>query len=192
MMAMVAELNDDHAAMTAVARAHLARRWWAVALRGALALGFGVLCLAQPQVALMALVLLFAVYAIADGIVGLVAAVAAARADQRWLLLGVEALVSIGAGVVAATMPGLTALVFVLVIGVRAGIGGVMMLMSATKLDTGQGWMALAGFASIALAVALFAAPMVGALVLGWWIGAYALAFGTLLLVLAFKLKALA
>lgn len=190
-LAMTANAHDELAAMTAGIRNHLAQRWWAVALRGALALGFGVLCLAHPRAALMSLVLLFAIYAIADGIAALFAAVSAVRADERWLLLGVEALVSIGAGLVALLMPGLTLVVFMLLIGVRAGIGGVMLLMSATRLHEGRGWMFLAGIASIVLAVALFAAPMVGAVVLTWWIGAYTLAFGTLLLVLAFKLRGL-
>jgi uncharacterized membrane protein HdeD (DUF308 family) len=191
-MAMTADVEDDFAAVAAGVRAHLAKRWWAIALRGALALGFGVLCLIHPQAALMTLVLLFAVYAIADGLAGIVAAVGAARADERWLLLAVEAVVSIGAGIAALTLPRLTMLVFVLVIGIRAGVGGVMLLMSAPRLDDGRGWMFLAGIASIVFAVALFVAPMIGTLVLTWWIGAYALAFGSLLLVLAFKLRGLA
>lgn len=189
---MTADIHDTITAMVTGARTHLARRWWAFALRGAFALGFGVLCLAHPRATLMSLLLVFAVYAVADGLAGLVAAVGAARSDQRWLLLAVEALVSIGAGIVAVTQPQLTLLLVVWLIGLRAGVGGVMLLMSSAKLHDGRGWMALAGFASIALAVALFAAPMVGMLVLSWWVGAYALAFGTLMLLLAFKLKAMA
>jgi uncharacterized membrane protein HdeD (DUF308 family) len=48
----------------------------------------------------------------------------------------------------------------------------------------------LAGAASVVYGVLLVVAPMIGALVLTWWFGAYALVFGIALLVLAFRLKA--
>jgi uncharacterized membrane protein HdeD (DUF308 family) len=37
--------------------------------------------------------------------------------------------------------------------------------------------------------VLLFASPLIGALVLTWWVGAYALVFGGTLIVLAFRLR---
>ncbi|WP_244500428.1 DUF308 domain-containing protein [Methyloceanibacter methanicus] len=46
----------------------------------------------------------------------------------------------------------------------------------------------MAGVASIVFGILLFIAPVIGAVVLTWWIGAYAVAFGILLLVLGFKL----
>jgi uncharacterized membrane protein HdeD (DUF308 family) len=65
------------------------------------------------------------------------------------------------------------------------------MLGSAFKLkqDHGRWWLALSGVASIIFGVLLVIAPLVGALVLTWWVGAYALVFGAALLVLAFKLR---
>ena len=36
----------------------------------------------------------------------------------------------------------------------------------------------------------LIVAPIIGAVVLTWWLGAYALVFGVSLIVLAFKLRA--
>ena len=38
--------------------------------------------------------------------------------------------------------------------------------------------------------VLLIVAPLIGALVLTWWFGAYALVFGVALLILAFRLRA--
>jgi uncharacterized membrane protein HdeD (DUF308 family) len=46
----------------------LARRWWALALRGAIAVLFGLLTLFIPGVTLISLVMLFGFYAILDGI----------------------------------------------------------------------------------------------------------------------------
>lgn len=56
----------------------LARNWWAVALRGVLAIVFGVLALRMPATALIALVLLFGFYALVDGAVAIVSALSTA------------------------------------------------------------------------------------------------------------------
>lgn len=50
------------------ARLALATQWWTVALRGLLAIVFGVVALAWPGTALGVLALLFGAYALADGI----------------------------------------------------------------------------------------------------------------------------
>ena len=65
------------------------------------------------------------------------------------------------------------------------------MLASAFNLniDHGRWWLALGGIASIVFGVLLVIAPLIGAIVLTWWIGAYAMVFGISLLVLAFKLR---
>jgi len=47
----------------------------------------------------------------------------------------------------------------------------------------------LAGIASVGFGVVLLLYPTAGALVLTWWIGAYALVFGILLMILAFRLR---
>ena len=50
--------------------------------------------------------------------------------------------------------------------------------------------MALAGVVSVAWGVLLVIWPVIGAVVLTWWMGAYAFVFGIVLLVLAFRLRA--
>jgi uncharacterized membrane protein HdeD (DUF308 family) len=55
----------------------------------------------------------------------------------------------------------------------------------ATPTGTGR-----TGIVSVIWGVLLVIAPLVGAVVLTWWIGAYALVFGVALLVLAFQLRA--
>jgi len=71
-------------------------------------------------------------------------------------------------------------------------VTGALMLWAAFRLDADNGrwWLALGGVVSLIYGVLLIIAPMIGALVLTWWIGAYALIFGVALLVLAFRLRA--
>ena len=86
--------------------------------------------------------------------------------------------------------PAITAVAFVLLIAIWALVSGALMLVAAFRLniDHGRWWLALGGIASIIFGVVLLIAPVVGAVVLTWWLGAYALVFGVLLLVLAFQL----
>jgi uncharacterized membrane protein HdeD (DUF308 family) len=99
--------------------------------------------------------------------------------------------VDLAAGAVALVWPLITALTFVLVMAAWAVFSGALMLSAAFRLTRahGRGWMALAGVVSVVWGVLLALAPGIGALVLTWWMGAYALFFGIALLVLAFRLR---
>lgn len=171
----------------------LARNWWALAIRGAAAIIFGLLTFVLPGVTLAVLLILFGAYAIVDGIFNLLAAFRGGRAGERprWLL-GLEGLVSIAAGIVAFAMPGLTALVLVYVIATWAVITGVLEIVAAIRLRqeiSNEWWLVASGVLSVIFGLLLFAAPGAGALALVFWIGAYAIVFGALLVGLAFRLR---
>ena len=55
--------------------------------------------------------------------------------------------------------------------------------------DHGRWWLALGGIASLIFGILLVLQPLIGAIVLTLWIGAYAFVFGIFLLVLAFQLR---
>jgi uncharacterized membrane protein HdeD (DUF308 family) len=168
----------------------LADCWWAVGLRGLLGIAFGLICLLVPAAAILALILLFSAYMLVDGVLAIASGIKAARNGQRWGLLILEGVVDIAAGAVAFLWPAITAVAFVLLIAVWAIISGALMLAAAfsLKLDHGRWWLALGGIASVIFGIVLLIAPVVGAVVLTWWLGAYAIVFGVLLLVLAFQL----
>jgi uncharacterized membrane protein HdeD (DUF308 family) len=168
----------------------LAESWWAVGLRGLLGIAFGLICLLVPAAAILALVLLFSAYMLVDGALAIVSGIKAARSGDRWGLLILEGVVDIAAGAVAFLWPGITAVAFVLLLAVWAIVSGGLMLAAAFTLNKehGRWWLALGGIASTIFGIVLIIAPVVGAVVLTWWLGAYALVFGVLLLVLAFQL----
>ena len=169
----------------------LADQWWVVALRGIIAIFFGLICFFFTPAAILAAVLLFSAYMLVDGVLAIVSGVKAARNGQRWGLLILEGIVDIAAGAIAFFWPGMAAIIFVLLIGIWAVISGGLLVYAAfnLKLDHGRWWLGLAGIASVIFGILLFIAPVIGAVVLTWWIGAYAVAFGILLLILSFKLK---
>src|SRR5262245_60655718 len=91
---------------------------WAFTVRGLVALAIGVLALVWPATALTALVYLFGVYVLADGIV-LVAAAIRGGASQRWLI-GLQGLVGIMTAIVLFVAPQGVAVVAVYVFGAWA------------------------------------------------------------------------
>jgi len=176
-----------------IERSSLAANWWAIALRGVAGILFGVLTFVVPGLTLAALVLLFGSYAIVDGVLNIVAALRRRRAGEPpWWALLLEGVVSVAAGVVTFAWPGLTTVVLLYVIAGWAIITGAFEMAAAVRLRQrveGEGWLVFSGILSIALGVLLMAAPATGALALVLWIGAYAMVFGTLLVVLAFRLR---
>jgi uncharacterized membrane protein HdeD (DUF308 family) len=172
----------------------LAKNWWAFAIRGVLGILFGIIAFVLPGVTMLSLVIVFAAYAIMDGVFAIIAAVRAAEHHQRWTLFLLEGVIGIVAGVLAFLWPAITVVVFVTLVGFWALLTGGFMLAAAFRLhvDHGRWWFALGGIASIIYGALLLVAPMLGALVLTWWIGAYALVFGIAMLVAAFRLRSVA
>ncbi|GJE70893.1 HdeD family acid-resistance protein [Methylorubrum podarium] len=174
-------------AMSAV----LARNWWLVALRGLLALLFGIVAFVAPGAFVLSLVLFFAAYMLVDGLFGIVAAVRAAQRHERWGFLLVEGLLDIAVGVAAFLVPAAAVWAFVLLVAAWAILSGGLMIAAAFRLHLhyGRWWLGLGGVISVLFGIALLINPGMSALVLTWWLGAYAVAFGVMLLILGFRLR---
>ena len=169
----------------------LSRNWGWIALRGALAIVFGVVALASPASAFAAIVLVFGAYAFVDGVFALVALFRGGGRDRFWVLV-LEAVVGIGIGILTIARPAATALALLYYVGIWAILTGILELVAAIRLRkeiTGEFWLGLAGVLSIAFGVVLFAMPERAALALTVWIGVYAIFFGVTLLLLAFRLR---
>jgi uncharacterized membrane protein HdeD (DUF308 family) len=173
----------------------LLRSWRMLALRGTIAVLFGVLAVALPVLTLLWLAALFAVYALFTGVVSIYGAIKNRNSDDKWWLLLLLGLVSLSAGVIAILHPDLTALVLVLVMGANALVTGMLDIAIAIRLRKAiQGvWMLiLAGIVAIVFGVLVLLFPGAGALALVWLVSFYAIVTGVLLLALAFRVRSLA
>jgi uncharacterized membrane protein HdeD (DUF308 family) len=170
----------------------LVRNWWALALRGALAVLFGVAAVVVPGLTVAFLMALFGVYALIDGVLAIVAGVKAAEHHERFGSLLLRGIAGIAAGVVAFILPGPTAVVLTLMIGVWAIVAGVLEIVAAVHLHRAHGeWLLiLNGVLSVMFGLLLVVVPALGILTLVWIIGGYAIVFGIVMLMLAFRLRA--
>ena len=174
------------------ASAMLAQNWWLFTLRGVLGILFGLIALIFPGPTMLSLVLFFSAYMLVDGVFGIISAVRAIRRkEDRWGLLIFEGLLNIAVGIAAFLWPGLTVIAFVWLIAAWAIVTGGLMTAAGFRLniDHGRWWMVLGGLLSLAYGVLLIITPLIGAIVLTWWLGAYALVFGVALVIFSFKLR---
>ena len=167
----------------------LARNWWALALRGLVAVLFGLLTFFLPGITLVTLVLLFGAYALVDGVFNVIAFFR--LASHHWAFL-IEGVIGIIAGIVTFAWPAITALVLLYVIAFWAIFTGVFEIIAGIRLRKAitNEWLLIAmGVLSLLFGVLIVFAPGAGALAIILWIGAYALVFGIFLLALAFRLR---
>ena len=165
--------------------------WWALVLRGIVGILFGVLAFLWPGITLTALVFLWGAYALVDGAFAIAAGIKTYGENKRWWVLLLEGILGVAAGVVAFVIPGITALVLLLLIAAWAIVTGVFEIAAAIQLRkyiTGEWMLALAGVASIIFGILLCLNPSAGALAVVWLIGAYAIVFGVLLIALGLRL----
>jgi uncharacterized membrane protein HdeD (DUF308 family) len=170
----------------------LARNWGLVALRGVMALAFGLLTIARPGITLAALVILFGAYALIDGLFSVWAALANRRGEPHWVALLLAGLAGIAVGIVTFLMPGITALILLYFIAAWAIIRGaaeIAMAIQLRKVLTGEWLLALAGVVSVLFGAFLLMYPGPGALAVILWIGIWAAVLGVVVIALAFRLR---
>ena len=170
----------------------IAQNWWVMALRGTLAVLFGIAAFVAPGVALTLLVSFFGAYALIDGIFALVAVVRWRAAEEQWWLLMLKGIVGIGVGIFVFAHPVTSALALVTLVGFWAIVTGIMEIFAAIRLHrviTGEWLLGLSGALSVLFGIALLAAPGVGILLWITVLGVYALMYGVSLLALAFRLR---
>jgi uncharacterized membrane protein HdeD (DUF308 family) len=167
-------------------------RWWSIVLRGLAAIVFGIFALALPGSAFFSLVLLFGIYAIADGVLAL-ALGSRAPVVPRGALIS-RGIISIIAGILALTMPGPAGLALLILIAAWAIASGIAEVVMAIKLrrELAHEWLlGLEGALSVAFGLVLLLSPLAGAIVLALWVGAFALVLGGMMVVTGFRLRSM-
>ena len=166
--------------------------WWVLALRGLVAILFGLAALFWPGLILAVLIVLFGVYALVDGVLAVVAAFRSSGRGRRRLLLLIEGAIGILFGIIALFWPGLTVLALLYIIAFWAILSGIARIVMTIMLrrEIENGWsIALSGVLSVILGIVLILLPGAGLLAYTWLIGLLALALGIALIYYAFRVR---
>jgi uncharacterized membrane protein HdeD (DUF308 family) len=170
------------------------QNWWMFAVRGVVAVIFGVLALIWPGQTLQALVLVFGAYALVDGVFAMIAGITARKYFDRWWAVLLEGIAGVVIGLVTFFYPNITALVLLYFIAAWALITGIFEIVAAIQLRrviTGEWMLIFGGMLSIIFGVLLFVFPGAGAVSVVWLIGIYAIVFGISEIIFAFRLRGL-
>jgi uncharacterized membrane protein HdeD (DUF308 family) len=170
----------------------LAANWRALALRGLVALLFGLVVLFWPGLVFAVLAVLFGLYAVVDGAITLVPAIRSTeRGARRWLPLA-EGAVGVIAGLIALLLSGMAGNGLVYVIVGWALATGTLKILTAILLraEVENGWL-LSGSGALSVLFGIVLAALAGsdAPFLAPLIGAFAAVVGLALIVFAFRLR---
>lgn len=174
--------------------ATLKTNWWALVLRGVVAILLAIITFAVPGITIAILVTIFGFYALIDGALALVSTLKAAQGHRRWGALLLEGVIGIVIGLCAVLAPVAVAAVFVTVLAFWAIATGIFEIAAAIRLRRhirGEWLLVLSGVLSILMGILLFAAPVAGAVFLVWVLAGYGLIFGTLLIMLGLRVRTL-
>jgi uncharacterized membrane protein HdeD (DUF308 family) len=166
--------------------------WWVVALRGLVAILFGLAALFWPGLILAVLIVLFGAYALVDGVLAVIAAFRSSGRGMHRSLLLIEGAIGILFGIIALFWPGLTALALLYIIAFWAILSGIARIVMAimVRREIENGWsMALSGVLSVILGIVLILLPGAVLLAYTWVIGLLALALGIALIYYAFRVR---
>ena len=169
----------------------LAHNWWMLLLRGIIAVIFGLLCVAYPNVTLFVLKIMFGVYALVDGIFALASSISTAKRNPWWSTI-LEGIAGVSLGLLILIWPDITGFALLYLIGAWAVITGIFEINAAVRLRqhfANEWLLILSGAASVIFGLLILVIPRAGALAVVWWIGTYAIVFGIFYVALAIRLR---
>jgi uncharacterized membrane protein HdeD (DUF308 family) len=169
--------------------AAMSRNWWTIALRGALAILFGILAFIWPGLTVQVLVILVGAFALVEGVANIALGV---RGREGWALL--EGAISVVAGVVFLVWPGLSALALLYLVAAWAILTGVARIVAAFQLRRAihnEWFLVASGVASLLFGVIAAIFPGAGILALIWFVAAWSIVLGVLLVALALSMRQL-
>lgn len=171
-----------------------ARLWWVLVLQGILGIAFGVLAILFPDVALVTIAYIFAIWAIVSGLSHLGEGMRVAEVRGRSWPFAVIGVISVLAGVLAVIVPGITILGLVLLLGAWLVVQGVMEVYTAYRIRrevTGEWILALVGIVRTVIGLVILALPVVGAFLTVTLLAVYAIVAGVTALTLGWRLRGL-
>jgi uncharacterized membrane protein HdeD (DUF308 family) len=172
----------------------LARYWWIFLLKGLFAIALGILAFVTPIKTLFAVLLVWGVFAVVEGVASIVQGIVGRRQHQALWPMVIVGLLGVAAGIIAWAWPGLTAFVLLAFIAFWSIFRGIFEIVAAIRIRKeieGEWLLILAGLLSVVFGLVLLIRPGVGLLTLMFILGVYALLVGVATVFLALRLRKL-
>jgi uncharacterized membrane protein HdeD (DUF308 family) len=134
MFGVYAILDGIFAMISGVVQSRYSPRWWVFLVEGFISLVAGVIVLAQPGLAGIALVVVIAVWAVLTGLLEVIAAIRLRREIRDEWMLGFGGFLSIMLGLLMLFQPGAGGLVITLMVGAYALIFGILLVALSFRL----------------------------------------------------------
>lgn len=178
----------------AAMRSFFTSMWRTILLRGLASLVFGIFAFLYPNITIGVVVMLFGIYALVDGLLGLWGAFRG-KGDARSVPGLLTALAGVAAGLFCLAFPGPAATYVVLLIGLWNVAAGLLQMIGAFALRNdiaNPGLMGLAGLLGAGLGALIMFYPADAAVGIVWLIATTALLVGLVLMVFGWKLRSAA
>jgi len=172
----------------------LAKHWWAILIRGIVAVLFAFLAFLATGFTLKLLIIFLGIYLILDGFFAIIASFMTAKNHRNWWLLLLEGIISALAGIFILALPGITLLILVYLVAIWAVITGIFEFLAgimATWAAPGKIFIGIAGVISVILGIVIFIYPVFSLVAMTWLLGIYALMIGLSLIFMGIRLKSL-
>ena len=177
----------------------VSRYWWIFAVRGIIAIAFGLAALLWPALTLGVMVLLFGFFALLEGLLAVVSSFGKGEEKGGWTLL-LEGLVGLlvcvivllGTSIGSMLFPKVAAVMLVFYIAGWAILSGLFKIITAFRIRSevkGEWILGLNGLVSILVGVILILRPGAGVLAVAWLIGILAIIVGIFQLLFGLKFR---
>jgi uncharacterized membrane protein HdeD (DUF308 family) len=168
------------------------RSWFLLLMRGVLAVIFGLVLLILPNISLYVIIFIFAIFAVAEGVVSIIESISKNKVIHRWWFLLIAGFISVGFGIFAFVYPKITLLILIYLIGIRAFILGIIEISNVIRKgsEIEEEWfLILTGVLSILFSIVIFFRPDIGLAALITILSIYAIFYGFILIILSIRIK---
>jgi len=170
----------------------LSRKWWALVLRGSLAILLGVLAFVWPDHTVRALFILIGLFLVLDGIISTVSSLSHRSRVGAWWIFFVEGVIGLLVGLFALIRPETAAMVLVFIIGLWALVTGILEIIAGLRLSAtaaGEWLLTAGGVLSVIFGLILIIFPSTAVIALLWLVAVYFILFGAVLVILGFRMR---
>ena len=187
--------REEHFVMAKYGLSSIAKQLWGLGIGfGVVSILFGIVALFWPGLTVGLLVILFSVFILVWGVIGIIVSISSTSTDKFWWLELIFSILAIGLAVYLLRNPVVAAMIWIFSIGLTFLVRGVVDILEGLfdgNRTGGERVLAfILGALGIVAGIITLLYPISAGLAVVWIIGLYALLYGSLLIAFSFRAKA--